>query len=368
MDSLLDTAPCGFVAFRDDGTIHEINVTLATLLGYTRFELLSWHIEKILPPGGRIFYHTHVFPLLKMHGRVDEIYLTLRTKNGDDIPVLMNAVRREREGMPLSDCVFMKMIQRHEYEDQLLQARRMAEEANAAKAKFLSMISHELRTPLTTISIQAGLLEDGMSGPLNVDQKEDVTVIRDACRVLTSMIGDILEFAKLESGGVRFDTAVVSLDAVLRRAQSLVDAQLREAGLTFVTNSCTESHPVVANPDRLLQILLNLITNAIKFTPSGGTVSIKCEADDDNVLIHVRDTGIGIAADNLARIFTPFVQVDTSALPNLTITATRGVGLGLTISRELARAMNGDLTVESTLGEGSVFTVRLPAAMAVAPA
>jgi PAS domain S-box-containing protein len=126
MDSLLDTAPCGFVSFRDDGTMIAVNATLTELLGYTRVELEGWHIEKILFPGARIFYQTHLFPMLKMHGRVDEIYLALRTKDGHDIPMLMNGIRRERDGEMVSDSVFLRMIQRRQYEDQLLQARRSA--------------------------------------------------------------------------------------------------------------------------------------------------------------------------------------------------------------------------------------------------
>ncbi|HEX6178080.1 MAG TPA: PAS domain-containing protein, partial [Thermoanaerobaculia bacterium] len=140
MDDVMNTAPCGFVAFRDDGTMIEVNQTLAEMLEYERVALAGWHIEKIFPPGGRIFYHTYLFPMLKVQGRVDEIYAALRTAAGNDLPVLLNGVRREREGQFVSECVCVRMIQRHAYEDQLLQARRLAEESGAAKAKFLSMM------------------------------------------------------------------------------------------------------------------------------------------------------------------------------------------------------------------------------------
>ena len=169
MDELMDSAPCGFIAFGDDGTMVDANRTLVDLLGYTRVDLLGWHIDKILPPGGRIFYQTYLFPLLKVQGRVEEIYLALRTKDGNDIPMLLNGVRREREGRPVNDCVCVRMIQRHEYEEQLLQARRLAESAGEARSKFLSMMSHDLRTPLTTIHGNAQLLE--ALGPLNLEQQ-----------------------------------------------------------------------------------------------------------------------------------------------------------------------------------------------------
>lgn len=351
----MNTAPCGFVAFGDDGTVIDVNTTLAEMLGYTRVELLGWHMEKLLPPGGRIFYHTHIFPLLKLQGFVEEIYMALRTKDGRDVPMLLNGVRRERGGAMLSECVCVRMIQRHQYEDQLLQARRLAEEANAAKEKFLSMMSHDLRTPLTTISGHADLLAGGVHGPLNNDeQRGAVQSIKGACRVLMRMINDILEFAQLESGPVAMKTTTVSLTEAVDRAESLIGVQLHLAELTFVRDHCDGDLAAVANADKLQQILLNLLTNAIKFTPAGGTITVACERADDRVRIHVRDTGIGIPPDHLQRIFAPFVQLEPATAPQ------RGVGLGLAISRDLARAMSGDVTAESTLGGGSVFTIELP--------
>lgn len=369
MDSLLNTAPCGFVSFADDGTIVDINQTLADMLGYGRVELLGWHMEKILPPGGRIFYHTHVFPLLKMHGTVDEVYLPLRTRDGRDVPMLLNGVRRDRDNALLSDCVFVRMLQRHEYEDQLLQARRLAEEASAAKAKFLSMMSHDLRTPLTTIYGNASLLATDVHGPLNDEQRGDVETIRDACRVLSRMISDILEFAQLESGRVRLQLQTTAVAGALARAAALLGVQVADAGLTLVSEPCPADAMVNADPDKLQQILLNLLTNAIKFTPAGGTIASGCRVDDDRVQMYVRDTGVGIAPEHLHEIFAPFVQIDQhqpATAPPTTI-AIRGVGLGLAISRELARAMEGDIRAESTPGKGSTFVIELPMVKVPAP-
>ena len=352
MDSLLDNAPCGFVSFRDDGTMLQVNATLAELLGYTRVELEGWHIEKILFPGARIFYQTHVFPMLKMHGRVDEIYLALRTKEGRDFPVLMNGARRERDGVMVNDCVFMRMIQRSEYEAQLLQARRIAEQANAAKASFLSMMSHDLRTPLTAIIGYADLFAAGVLA--GADGHHSIDRIREAARELMVMINDILSFAQLDSGHVEVRPVPAKVSAAIARAEALIRLRLEQSELTFVAEPCEEV--VLADPDRLQQILLNLLTNAIKFTPHGGEISVTCTRDRDRVRIHIRDTGIGIAPDQLARIFEPFVQLETQTAED----GNRGVGLGLAISRELARAMQGEIIAESTQGEGSVFILDLP--------
>ena len=361
MRDLMETAPCGFISFADDGTVAHVNRTLADLLGYARIELLGWHVEKILPAGGRIFYHTYLFPMLKVQGRVEEIYAALRTKDGRDIPVLLNAVRNEHDGRFLSDCVFVRMIQRHAYEDQLLQARTLAEESNAAKAKFLSMVSHDLRSPLTTIDGNAQLLASLADGPLTPGQRESVDAIREAVRMQMSMVNDILEFARLESGRVSVRPIPLAIGDVLARAEALVRVQMSEAGLKFSVTGCESTASVLADPDRLQQILLNLLTNAAKFTPPGGEITLSCASGDERVRLSVRDTGIGIAADHLQRIFSPFVQLDTSrtSAPNA---ASRGVGLGLAISRDLARAMGGDVTAVSNPGAGSIFTIDLPAA------
>jgi signal transduction histidine kinase len=268
------------------------------------------------------------------------------------VPVLMNGVRRDRDGATVNDCVFVRMIQRHQYEDQLLQARRLAEQANDARAKFLSMMSHDLRTPLTSITGHTSLLAGGMHGPLTEEQQESLARIREAGQELLRMINDILNFAKLESGRVDVHLAPIRVADAVTRAASLVHVRIAEEGLAFEAPDCNGAE-VLADPDRLQQVLLNLLTNAVKFTPAGGRISVTCEHQRERVLLRVHDTGIGIPPEQLQRVFEPFVQLDASRAD--------GVGLGLAISRELTRAMGGELTVESVPGQGSTFTIALPA-------
>jgi PAS domain S-box-containing protein len=362
MDSLLNTAPCGFFTFTDDGTVVEVNRTLADMLGYSRVEVAGWHVEKLLPPGGRIFYHTYLLPLLKIARAAEEIYIALRTKSGDEIPVLLNAERNERDQRAVNDCVCLRMIRRHEYEDQLLQARRLAEEASAAKAKFLSMMSHDLRTPLTTIYGNAQLLA-AEEARLSPDQMQAVEIIMAACRLQMTLMTDILEFARAESGQIQVRTEAIVVREAVARAAELMRVQATEAGLRFTVRECPPEIVAAADPDRLQQILLNLMTNAVKFTPPGGEVAVWCDGDEASARIHVCDTGIGIAPEQLQSIFAPFVQLDPAG------TGSRGgVGLGLAISRDLARAMGGDVSVKSAPGEGSCFTIELAAQPALAPA
>ncbi len=362
MDELLNTAPCGFLSFSDDGTILLVNERLAEVLETSRAELEGKHIETILSVGGRVFYHTHFFPLLKMQRNAEEVYFSLRSRSGADIPVLTNAARRERDGRPVNDCIFVRMRQRHRYEDELLRARKAADLASAAKAKFLSMMSHDLRTPLQSISGYADLLLADMNGSQNTEQLQSVAAIKSAGKEMLRLINDILGFAQLESGRVELRIASVPVGDAFARAETLMRVRFDENNIRYVRRDCADDLRILADPDRLQQILLNLLTNASKFTPPGGTVSVSCEKVGAMVQIHVADTGIGIAGDQLGRIFEPFTQVTGSS----TLSSNQGVGLGLSISRELSSAMNGELSVVSEGGKGSTFTITLPADTAAA--
>jgi PAS domain S-box-containing protein len=236
------------------------------------------------------------------------------------------------------------------------EARAEAEEANRAKSQFLATMSHELRTPLNAIAGYAELLLMGVRGELNAAQREDVERMRRSGQHLLSLINDVLNFAKLEAGQVEFNPQPVDVAAVLDVVEELIRPQVDARGLRFVRPSCEPGLRVHADPEKLRQVVLNLLANAVKFTEAGGEVELACHATADRVRISVRDTGRGIAREQLARIFDPFVQVDRHLTPQ----SQQGVGLGLAISRDLMRAMHGELLVESTLGQGSTFTAVMP--------
>lgn len=234
-------------------------------------------------------------------------------------------------------------------------ARAAAEEANAAKSQFLRTVSHELRTPLQATIGFSALMADGIAGPVTPAQQEYLRRIRAGSDHLLVLINDVLAFAKLEAGQVEIRPARVPLAGVLAGAGSLFAEAAAGRGVAFEMAAADPALCVWADPERLTQVLGNLITNAIKFTDRGGLVRVDVERAADAVRVHVRDTGRGIPADQLERVFDPFVQVDR----HLTQAPQQGVGLGLAIARDLARRMGAELTAASAPGAGSTFTVTL---------
>ncbi|MEO7822833.1 MAG: ATP-binding protein [Gemmatimonadaceae bacterium] len=239
------------------------------------------------------------------------------------------------------------------------EARMMAEHANSAKTLFLRAMSHELRTPLNAISGYTEILEMGIRGSVNPEQTKDLGRIKRAAAYLLRLINDVLTIARLE-GARPLHTIGLDVNSVLSEVDGLCVLQAKAKGLTLTVIPCAHDASVAADAERFQQILLNLIINAVKFTPSGGAVTVSCEAGSTMVMIQVADTGIGVPAEDIDRVFEPFVQIDR----HLTKANQQGVGLGLSISRELARAMHGDLTLKSAAGEGSTFTLTLPVATA----
>ncbi|MDP9279778.1 MAG: GAF domain-containing sensor histidine kinase [Gemmatimonadota bacterium] len=241
--------------------------------------------------------------------------------------------------------------------DLALVLQRSAETANRAKTAFLGAMSHELRTPLNAIGGYIDLLDMGLRGPVTEKQHADFARVRTNQQHLAILITEILNFVRVGSGHMPYAVTDVKACESMQHAIDLVEPLFGQKGLTFDGVTGDTSIVASADPERVTQILVNLLSNAIKFTGPGGHISAECTATVDTVSIRVSDTGIGIAADKHEAIFEPFIQLRESLSDRES-----GVGLGLAISRDLARAMNGDLTVESSVDKGARFTVSLPRA------
>ncbi len=356
MDALLNNAPCGFLAFTEDGTILQVNETLAAWLDYKPEQLTDQPLDSILTLGSRLFCQTHFFPLLKLQGYVEELYFSLRSKNEESVPMLVNTQRRTREGQVVYDCIFMRMNRRDQYENKILLAKQLAEESSQAKVDILTMLSHEFRTPLNAIMGFTEILSLELENVLTKTQKEYIASINTGSEELLHLTSSILQYFEIDMGQAEFDIQPINIEGTLIQAEIAMVKRLREAKLNYNREDCDQNLMVYADLNFMQQILVNLLENAIKFSEEGDSVYITCTETKNKVFIHVSDTGQGIPDDQLQRIFEPFIQLNRAQIK----TNQKGVGLGLAISRNLARSMNCDITARSTLGQGSIFTVALP--------
>ena len=261
------------------------------------------------------------------------------------------------EAQALTEELEMSNVQLQEATEAAERAQREAIAANTAKSQFLAAMSHELRTPLNAIAGYLELIEMGVHGPVTEAQRRALRRAQRSEQLLLSLINDVLNFTKLEVGRIEYHLEDLHLDEVVSQVMPMIEPQLAAKGIAHAAH-VAPGIIVRADRDKLHQILLNLLSNAAKFTETGGRVTVETSACDampsDGVCLEVTDTGCGIPADKLEEIFDPFVQVHRKLTR-----VTEGSGLGLAISRDLARGMGGDLRVRSIEGEGATFTLVL---------
>jgi PAS domain S-box-containing protein len=276
--------------------------------------------------------------------------------DGDRRRVCINSAPvRDAEGnVDAGVAIFWDVTEQHKAEQELRSARLEAETASRAKSEFLAVMSHELRTPLSAIIGYEELLFDGITGPVNEGQRTQLGRIKASATHLLSLIDEVLTLSRVEAGREVTHPERIPVFAALHEASVITEPLATEKGLELQVERAPSEYEVWADATKLRQILLNLLTNAIKFTDHG-TVVLESRVLNGHIEIIVRDTGIGIAPADHDRVFDTFWQVEQKSTRKV-----GGTGLGLSVSRRLARLMNGELTVASKLGEGSTFTLRLP--------
>jgi signal transduction histidine kinase len=322
----------------------------------------TWHEDQYLPieRDGRLddVWWTYSYgPVHDDNGRINGVLVvcqetTPRIRAEQERERLIAALERERAHLAAALREVERLLAVTE------SARAEAEAANRVKSQFLTTMSHELRTPLNAIGGYTELLQIGIEGSLGDKQLQFLDRIRQSQVHLLGLINEVLNFAKLETGAVRFEIADVNIRPVLVAAEALVSPQAQARGLQLDIGQCAPGLAVRADPEKVRQIIVNLLSNAVKFTDRGGRINVAVADSAGSVRVDVRDTGIGIPADKLDAIFDPFVQVRSDLTRPY-----EGTGLGLAISRDLARAQGGDLTVESEPGVGSTFSLSLPRAL-----
>jgi len=344
--------PAGYIASWNQGA-ERIN-------GYTADEIIGRHFSVFYTDEANAIGHPqHELDVASAEGRFEEEGWRIR-KDGTRFwsNVVITAVRDEDNALLGFAKVTRDLTERREAEHRrLADARRIAEaeSANAAKAEFLTAMSHELRTPLNAIGGYTELLSLGLGGPVTAEQSDYLERIRLSQQHLMGIITDLLNFSRIEAGHLTYDIAPVPLISVINAVVPLVQPQAEAKGISLTADPTNSDCVALADRAKVDQIILNILSNAVKFTNSGGRIRIQCVAQDKSVTINVIDTGVGVPPDKLESIFEPFVQLGRSLS-----SAHEGTGLGLAISRDLARAMGGELSVTSKVGEGSTFALRLP--------
>ncbi|HVL34523.1 MAG TPA: ATP-binding protein [Burkholderiales bacterium] len=364
LEEAYEHGPAGYVSTLPDGTIVRINSTFLAWTGFERDELIGRRrFPDLFHLPGRIYFETHLRPLLALQGTLNEVAIDIACPHGKLLPAILNAAQKRSAGGEalLTRYTVLDATDRRRYERQLLEARRKAEADAQAKTELLAMLSHDIRTPLGSIMAVASLLQ---RSPLDPEQQGAVRILHSSAASMLELVNQVLERSRLEAGAVSLHPRTFDLRALVRELVSNLEPLALSKGLALRCR-VDERLPaaVVGDATKLGQILGNLVGNALKFTESGSVeVALEVLALDMaqvTLRARVRDTGIGIAEEALGRIFEEYGQAHESIAARY-----GGTGLGLSISRKLLKAQGSVLHVNSRPGEGSEFsfdlTLRLP--------
>ncbi len=345
-----------------DGRVATWNAGAERIKGYRAEEIIGRHFSAFYPAADvATAKPTRALETAVRDGKYEDEGWRVR-KDGTSLwaNVLITTIRAP-DGQIIG---FAKVTQdlterRAANERAIADARRLAEAESASRTKseFLTAMSHELRTPINAAMGYAELIEMGIGGPVSEQQREYLTRIRSSQEHLLGIVNDLLNYSRIEAGHMRYELGPVPLRAVAETVMPMVEPQAAAKRIAVEHGGWPEGLVATSDRSKTEQVVLNLLTNAVKFTPAGGRVTVGGRAADGRVALTVTDTGPGIDPAKQAAIFEPFVQLGR------TLTSGHaGTGLGLAISRDLARAMGGDVTVRNEPERGATFTLELPAA------
>ncbi|HYO54361.1 sensor histidine kinase [Archangium sp.] len=392
LDDLLNSAPCGFFSFTDDGALVTVNDTLLEMLGYAHGDLSGRRVESLLTLASRIFYQTHFFPMVRLHGKAEEIFLSLRSKCGEDVPVLLNAVRKERNGGSVNHCAFIPVRERRKYEDEILKARRAAEEAlrsneeltrtrhelelhareldrkisrleqrNQELTRISNILSHDLREPIRKLSMFASLFTQQDREVLSSTGQRSLDRIKAQSARMEQLVTALQQFVSLDVTDEPREE--VDLGDAVGSARQLVSER---AGLGVELRS--GPLPVLQGRRRqLVMLFFHLLDNAVKFRKPDERprIDIECRLVQHNsyrantgkyhytdfARIVLTDNGMGFENRYSDYVFEALRKLDSNS---------PGQGIGLAICRKVVENHNGSISVESEPGRGTKFTILLP--------
>jgi PAS domain S-box-containing protein len=353
---LLEAAPDAMIIVDGSGTILLINAQTESAFGYARAELVGQPIEVLVPEPYRGHHPTHrarYFEAPRPRGMGRGIDLYGRRKDGSHFPAEISLSPTQIPGQQLIIAAVRDISERKHLEEL---RRRSLEDANRLKSEFLANMSHELRTPLNSIIGFAKLMQHGRVGAVSDIQREYLGDILNSSSHLLQLINDILDLSKVEAGRMDFYPEPVDLPQLVGEVRDSIRAVAAAKRIVIEVKIDRQCVGLELDPAKLKQVLYNYVSNALKFTEDGGRVTIAARLEGaDNFRLDVTDTGIGIRADDLGKLFTEFRQLDASAAKRH-----QGTGLGLALTKRIVESQAGRVGVESTWGVGSTFFAVLP--------
>ena len=359
--ALLESAPDAMVIVDRQSAIVLANAQTERLFGYAREEMLGQRVEILMPDRVRSRHEGHragYFAALSARGMGVGLELLGRRKDGSEFPIEVSLSPLETEKGTLVCSAIRDITERKFVETELNTAKFAAEKANLAKSDFLSSMSHELRSPLNAILGFAQLMESD-SPPPTASQKGSIEQILQGGWYLLELINEILDLAVIESGRLSLSLEPVSLVEVMLECQAMIEPQAKKRGIQMTFHPFDIPYFVKADRTRVKQVLINLLSNSIKYNQAGGTVVVACRASTPECIrISVTDTGVGLSAEKLTQLFQPFNRLGQEA------SAEEGTGIGLVVTKRLVELMGGVIGVQSAIGAGSVFWIELIATAA----
>ncbi len=359
VQDLYNNAPAGYHSLNANGVFVRINQTELNWLGYSREELVNVKsfLDLTTAKSKNIFNES--FPHFKKQGWIKDLEFEIICKDGSILQVLINATAiYDKDGnFVMSRSSMVDITKRKQAELQLQAANIELEKASKLKDEFLANMSHELRTPLNGILGFSETLLEGIRGPMNEKQQHAVKIIHSSGEHLLALINDILDVSKIESGKFELHPELIEVDDICKSSLTFINQLANKKSITVNYSLSPASSRIFADPKRLKQILVNLLNNAVKFTPEKGTINLEVQTDSARgpMIFSIADTGIGIEPKDINKLFNSFVQVDSSLSRQY-----EGSGLGLTIVKKLVEMHGGSIEVQSEVGAGSRFTFMLP--------
>lgn len=379
-DALYEHAACGLLVAETDGLIRRANATICRWLGYQAGELLGQvRVQDLLTIGGRLFHQTHINPILQLQGSVAEVQVEMRHRDRTRVPLLINIVRRRHGDTVFDEFALLVADDRRAYERELLAARKAAEAALEArlgaeaklsalneqlsladrrKDEFIATLSHELRNPLAPMHSALEVMKLRSSG--NAALEPVLPVFERQLNHITHLVDDLMEISRITEGRMELRRAPLELGTVMRAAATDVAPLIDASGHTLSVSLPSEALVVEGDATRLTQVVVNLLTNAAKYTPLGGHIWLAATREEGEAQISVRDDGIGIPRHSLATIFDMFSQLEP-ALDR----SQGGLGIGLALVKGIVTLHGGGIrAISDGIGLGSEFLVRLPLSVA----